>query len=244
MKNGLIISDTHFFAKRSRNVLLEEKLFSKLKDTDFLVLNGDIFDFRWSQYPSLRESVDHAHAWIVQILESFKKLKIIYILGNHDYSHLFIEGLNHLKKEYAGFNFFKYFAYTENCLFLHGDCVNHFTSFEAHQEYRNRWANGKRWLSIMEIGYETLDFFHLPRLIHTVKYAKQHVAKRILHFIQLLPEDNLSQIKNIYFGHTHLPMESFLWDHHVFANSGSTIKGFQWRIIPFTLKESSEWKGI
>ena len=49
---GMAVSDLHLFAYRSAGEEYFNSLRPQLNATDILVLNGDIFDFRWSTLPS------------------------------------------------------------------------------------------------------------------------------------------------------------------------------------------------
>jgi hypothetical protein len=62
-RRGLVVSDLHLFARRSRGMTCFESLRGELESVDVLVLNGDIFDFRWSVLP------DHqaTQAWLSDI---------------------------------------------------------------------------------------------------------------------------------------------------------------------------------
>lgn len=48
-KMGLVVSDLHLFSRKSERVALMKGLAAELRDVGILVLNGDTFDFRWSE---------------------------------------------------------------------------------------------------------------------------------------------------------------------------------------------------
>jgi UDP-2,3-diacylglucosamine hydrolase len=57
MPRGLVISDLHLFSPRSKAVELLVGIQEKLASADVLVLNGDIFDFRWSTLPDTQATI-------------------------------------------------------------------------------------------------------------------------------------------------------------------------------------------
>ena len=46
-----------------------DKIWNDLGELDVLVLNGDIFDFRWSQLASEEETINESLKWLQQVVE-------------------------------------------------------------------------------------------------------------------------------------------------------------------------------
>ena len=70
-----------------------------LDQADVLVLNGDIFDFRWSTLDDHHATVQAALAWLGDQLLKRPTQEIHFVLGNHDCLDPFVEALDVLAKE-------------------------------------------------------------------------------------------------------------------------------------------------
>src|SRR5688572_6689652 len=80
---GLVLSDLHIFARRSQADVVQE-LLQATKHQDVIVLNGDIFDFRWSILPSMEETIAHSVALIRLLCTQNAGCHVYYLMGNHD----------------------------------------------------------------------------------------------------------------------------------------------------------------
>lgn len=64
MKQGIVLSDLHLFTKRSQTDHILNNLYKQLPQCGHLVLNGDIFDTRWTTLPSIQHLVSDAQKWM------------------------------------------------------------------------------------------------------------------------------------------------------------------------------------
>ena len=68
---GVVVSDLHLFARRSRGSELLDSLAGQLAEADLLVLNGDTFDFRWiaprDREQAFAAAVEKLHALLHRI---------------------------------------------------------------------------------------------------------------------------------------------------------------------------------
>ena len=99
-KRGLVISDLHLFSSRSDGFSLMDKIWNDLRKLDVLVLNGDIFDFRWSQLTSEEETINEALKWLQKVVEISDDIQIHYIIGNHDCIVDFTKSIKEFSKNY------------------------------------------------------------------------------------------------------------------------------------------------
>ena len=99
---GLAVSDLHLFARRSAGEEYLHSLRSQLASTDVLVLNGDIFDFRWSTLPSVEATAARALEWLEALHAAYPSCTIHYVLGNHDCPTFFRARLDRLQRTWAG----------------------------------------------------------------------------------------------------------------------------------------------
>lgn len=81
MRQGLVISDLHCFSRRSRAVELLAEMQELLASAEILVLNGDVFDFRWSVLPDMRSTIEGSLEWLDNLIEKRSGKPIHYLLG-------------------------------------------------------------------------------------------------------------------------------------------------------------------
>ena len=98
MNRGLVISDLHLFSRRSDGDGLWREVGDELAEANILVLNGDIFDFRWSCLPDEEATISAALEWIDDLYQHSRWEAIHYVFGNHDCLNAFKGRL----QDYAG----------------------------------------------------------------------------------------------------------------------------------------------
>jgi UDP-2,3-diacylglucosamine hydrolase len=81
---GAFVSDLHLFSQRSIGQKHWEELHATLRNVNFLVLGGDIFDFRWSHFADPRSTTEAAEEWLSSLLSKHSHLRVAYVLGNHE----------------------------------------------------------------------------------------------------------------------------------------------------------------
>jgi UDP-2,3-diacylglucosamine hydrolase len=79
-----VLSDLHLFARRLVGQDCINSLRAELAAAGVLVLNGDIFDFRWSSVRNFEASVAAALDWLRDLPNDFPRCQIHYVLGIHD----------------------------------------------------------------------------------------------------------------------------------------------------------------
>lgn len=82
MKSGLVLSDLHLFSPRSEGFERMAALWDEVTRAEVLVLNGDIFDFRWTCLPDEAATLTAALDWLHKLLDDFEGSAIHYVLGN------------------------------------------------------------------------------------------------------------------------------------------------------------------
>lgn len=68
MKQGYVLSDLHYFSCRSQFPRHRSEVFEKIHLADIIVLNGDIFDFRWCKL-TLDEAIFEATALLQEMMQ-------------------------------------------------------------------------------------------------------------------------------------------------------------------------------
>jgi UDP-2,3-diacylglucosamine pyrophosphatase LpxH len=236
---GIVVSDLHLFAQRSRAMDCIKAIRPRLVTADILVLNGDIFDFRWSALPNVHATATAAIAWLRHLLESFPQCRIHYVIGNHDCLRLFRERLAALESDHARLQCHEHGVRLGNALFLHGDCTHRKMDPARLRRYRHCWDNDRQHGRLRTKAYLAVDCLGITRLTHAGWFPRSRTVKRIAHYLDHACPDWRQDLRDCYFGHTHLPFSDHEHEGVNFHNTGSAIRGMGFNpknFIPSTLK--------
>ncbi|MGJ8695417.1 MAG: metallophosphoesterase [Verrucomicrobiaceae bacterium] len=237
MKNGLVISDLHLFAGRSQGHELIEDLAKEIANTDLLVLNGDTFDFRWSEVGDEEATLHSAFTWLETLLERFPETQINYILGNHDCQKRHHKNLLRLANKVNRLRIHPYFFQLDSSIFLHGDCANWGMSASKLGPYREAWNNDSQKGTISKLLYKGVDSTGLGMLFHHLYFQRNPTIARVERYLhEILPQE-AGNIENCYFGHTHVPFTGHQRNSITYHNTGSAIRGMGFLPLPFQFEQ-------
>ncbi|MEM9282469.1 MAG: metallophosphoesterase [Verrucomicrobiota bacterium] len=219
MKKGIVVSDLHLFAKRSVGEAQFATLSTELAQVDTLVLNGDIFDFRWAGCPH-KDSIPRAIAWMVHLREKMPQLDIYFIPGNHDCLPPFLDAL----AEIDDLEIRTHYLILGRNLFLHGDATTHRMNLEGFKQFRSRWENdpprGKTGARL----YQWSDATGLTGITHALWFGGGAAIRRLIwHLNEVIPSWD-EQVDDVFFGHTHLYHEAIEKRGIRFHNTGSALR--------------------
>jgi UDP-2,3-diacylglucosamine pyrophosphatase LpxH len=234
MRTGLTVSDFHLLSHHSRSRDFLEELETLAGSIDVLVLNGDIFDFKWSQHAGVLPSVAVAERQIEHLLRVLPNCEVHYVLGNHDAVTPFQAALERLAKRHHSFHWHEFVCRMEAGLFLHGDVVHAGSSNAAVRAFREQMGRPRSDYRWQRMAHGALHRSTLPRLAFTM-VPKRLLAARIVRYLSnenWLPDDS---VRHVYFGHTHSGFENFTYRGLRFHNSGSATLGAHLRPIRFRL---------
>lgn len=222
---GYVLSDLHLFADRSSFDLYSEQIVEISHQADFIVLNGDIFDYRWSRFLTTAETTKAALNWLDQLTSRNAKCQIYYVMGNHDGLASFAKALESgFKRE--NFHWSPTHFRIGTALFLHGDLPlagkNPFERPLIHDEPPRNERMNKLYTQAVRMK--------LHRVADVVNHKRKSV-KAIYKSLQLFPHKDSEGVKDIYFGHTHVSFEDCLYMGYVFHNTGGAIKGVRKKIL-------------
>jgi UDP-2,3-diacylglucosamine hydrolase len=237
---GLVVSDLHLFARRSDGLERMVALTPRLRETDHLVLNGDIFDFRWSTLSEHAHTVRDAVGWLRKLSESLPNCQIHYVLGNHDCLVEFVPEVERIAAGHANFTWHEYSLRLSDALFLHGDCTHAMMDAAALRNYRNLWSRDGRRHGPATTAYEIADRLGMTRLVHKVHFPRVRTLRRLTHHLDHAQPDWRDSIRQCYFGHTHEPFSDVLHDNIRFHNTGCAIRGMQFNPIAFTVGRTGD----
>ena len=238
---GLFLSDLHLFSRRSVGQLRWEQWQRHVAGTSLLVLGGDIFDFRWSQYRTLSDSVTAAGHWLQDLLEAHLALTVAYVLGHHDCHPDLQQVLTALASQDARFKWFEFHFRLGDSLFLHGDVLDARSPGEL-QRYRHRFhetrARGAVANRVYDIAVAARLHHVAPRLLH----GQQRVCRRLGAIIDAQSMGADQGVRNVFFGHTHRRVSRFSHNGQVFHNPGAGIRHSPFH--PLTLELPQDWRQL
>ena len=235
MKRGLVISDLHLFSPRSEGSSLMAGIMNEAMRTDVLVLNGDIFDFRWSCLPDEAATISSAIDWLAALLDAFEGESVHYVLGNHDCLTAFRSRLGDLSREHSAFSCHELRLILNRKLFLHGECANRRMDEAALARYRHAWSEDGRRGNIGRVLYQVADATGISQRFHELHFPEARTVSRVTHHLDHVLPAWREEIDHCYFGHTHRPFSSHSRSGVLFHNTGSGIRGMGFQPLAFSV---------
>ena len=224
---GIVLSDLHLFAQRSRAGECLEQWQAELSRAEVLVLNGDTFDFRWSTIGGLGESQEAAVNWLREIAVRCPRQEIHFVMGNHDCIAGFPERLDSLTAALPRFHWHEYSLRLGATLFLHGDCTTRRMTGGELRQYRARWRRDSQRGRVALAAYQYADRLGLTSLAHVWQFPRRKTVKRVAYYLDHTQPGWSEQIQDCYFGHTHRPFSGYVFRGVRFHNTGSAIRGMR-----------------
>jgi len=230
--NGYVVSDLHIFGCSSLYERLLPTFYQGVSSHEITVLNGDVFDFKRSIFSTSAETLRQAIAWVRDLSSRAPHAKIFYLLGNHDSQLDFVQALKQSLPELPNVTLTEDSLRLGDSLFLHGDIVDlppnahdlaivrsRYVGLEPHPTSR-AFAQLVTHLRINSVEY--------------LRHSRPSLARRILRYLDATQPGYRDRVKEIFFGHTHVPIRHFEYDGIIFRNTGSMIRGLPWRPLEFS----------
>ena len=223
LTRGLVVSDLHLFARRSEGAAFLTSLENKLAATDVFVLNGDTFDFRWIAPTDREKAFAAATDDLRTLLHRHPQCTIHFILGNHDCLLGFQRALTELAATQPRFQWHPWLLRLGSAMFLHGDCAE--ASMDAAELQRRRapWEHGQQRGRIASWAYRTAEGLGLAQQAHEWFFPRPRVVERIAHYLDHVCPGWRGEVRDCYFGHTHLPFSGHTYEGIAFHNTGSAM---------------------
>jgi UDP-2,3-diacylglucosamine hydrolase len=234
MRQGLVISDLHCFSRRSRAVELLAEMQELLASAEILVLNGDVFDFRWSVLPDMQSTIEGSLEWLDNLIEMRSGKSTHYLLGNHDCVACFTERLSDFAEARPSLHWHESFLRIGDNLFLHGDCANRRMDPEGHRRFRDAWSRDKQRGAVSRSLYDVVDAMGASRKFHDLWFPQHGTVSRVAHHLDHILPRWRDEVNHCYFGHTHLPFTGHRHDGVMFHNTGSAIRDMEFMPLAFT----------
>ncbi len=223
--SSLVISDLHLFSRRSQGDELLKNYLKSCQEPEVLVLNGDTFDFRWSDIGDEDETLSTAEAWLNQLIGSLPNTRIHYILGNHDCLRVFRDRLESIERLNPRFHLHEYWLSLGPHFFLHGDCANWGMSPAKLERYRESWSTDRPKGELSKKLYRLVDTSGIGAVFHHLYFRRKATVSRILRYLKRAAPEELELAEHIYFGHSHVPFHNHSQDNFTFHNTGSGVTG-------------------
>jgi len=225
------VSDLHLFCRRSlaeRHMPVIERA---ADDADDFVLNGDIFDFRWSVYPTAVETAREAVRWLERLAQRRPECRFHYVLGNHDHVQVFIDQLADLAARMPNLTWDPYYVRIGKALFLHGDCVVWKMGAQGLEEFRRGWLEEESRGEFVNKVYDAAFRTRVHCAISRMFYPRTRVIARLAHYLDDIGHGAGSDTKSVYFGHTHLAIDGLEHRGQRFYNGGAPMPGLQFNVL-------------
>ncbi len=239
---GHFLSDLHLFARRSTAMSIVPMIHHAARQSHTMVLGGDIFDFKWSTFPTLDSSIDASIAWLEELIVSHPQCSFYYLLGNHDAHPRFVAKLDCLAFRQPRLEWQPYILRILECVFLHGDIVdcepNNTILAERRKLHESRPLPTRyaHWL------YDLVVHARLHRAAMHVAIRPKSVLRKLAQYLSDEGLDSNYGVRDVYFGHTHRAVHGVQYAGLTFHNGGASIHGLPFRIIetrlPFEQSDS------
>ncbi|OPX22593.1 MAG: hypothetical protein B1H04_04805 [Planctomycetales bacterium 4484_123] len=240
MAYGYVVSDLHLFAPWSVATAYMGLLRRAAGRADFFVLNGDIFDFRWTVLRTASATAAAAASWLGELAAAFPRCRFYYIMGNHDGVELLAKELTALASERQNLEWRASYLRLGSALFLHGDLPLRRWRRRRTEPFDRSLSDGfRRKPQALLRCYDWLFHLHVHRCAPLV-HRRRRCAKKIARSLRAGPAELAEQVTDIYFGHSHVAFSGYRYAGLTFHNTGSAVRGSRWQLLPVRVRD---WDG-
>jgi UDP-2,3-diacylglucosamine pyrophosphatase LpxH len=226
------VSDLHMCSRRSRAQLHVPAIQAAAAKADTFILGGDIFDFRWSTFPSADETARHAVRWLDDLVASHPRCDFHFVLGNHDCNRRFVSSLETYSAARPNLTVHHHLFRRGGSVFLHGDAADHPTMCELRlKQRREHWSRDETRSQVRHVLYDLAVTARLHRVAGKVAHPRRRVVHRILGYLSRVNHGPDTGLEHVYFGHTHDALKDFRYQGIAFHNPGAPMPGLDFRIV-------------
>jgi UDP-2,3-diacylglucosamine hydrolase len=236
MPTGYVISDLHMFARWSHPRKYIDRMQAAAAGADFFVLNGDIFDFRWSILPGVEATTDAAVDWLGRFATAHPDCTVYYVLGNHDAFTGLARRLDKLAGKTENFQWRPAYLRMGGVLFTHGDL---FWRDGRNPFERRLPAAVVRITRLVGWVYHLIHTIQATRVVHAMWPARR-CAAHIRKSLTGAEEELTRGITDVYCGHTHVAVSDFEYKGITFHNTGSGIRGLRCNMRKVSIPDGCE----
>ena len=225
---GYVVSDLHLFTHRTAAGAHLSALRGAADKAEFFVLNGDIFDFRWTTLASAEATAQAAEEELERAVRRYPNCRFHYIMGNHDGLAWFARHLDALAERAENFHWHPSHLLVGDSLFLHGDlALGNGRRDPLQRTLKQLPRKPSRGL---HAAYEVLVASRAHRAVAGL-HSPTWCAKRILKSLRAHHPALAPRLRDVYFGHSHHPFSNFRYQGVRFHNTGSTIRHLRCNLL-------------
>lgn len=228
VKHGYVISDLHLFTRRSNAGEYAQALFDAAGEADFLILNGDIVDFRWSVHADTDATIQATLDWLEQLISPHPDCRFFYIMGNHDGCKPLADALQRLAESTHNFDWNDSHLRIANTLFLHGDLPLEQPGRDICKRMLGEPENSRRHSH--HLIYDAMVALRMHALATRLSNTRKS-ARLILENLRTFEPDLAEGLTDVYFGHVHRTLSDYVYDGVRFHNTGASIRGVDCRVL-------------
>lgn len=225
------VSDLHLFSQRSLAGQWMPLLHERIRESSLVVLGGDVFDFKWSTHGSAAATAEAASQWLQALMRMHPAHTFVMLLGNHDDHPALRERLEILSGESPQLIVESYLFRVGNTVFLHGDSANPRCTEARLIRSRSRIAHHRTRGRAMNLLYDGAIRLRLHRAGANLIFPKRLVARRLLGYLGEVGQGPESGTEAVYFGHTHLALQDYLYRGVRFHNCGAPMRGLKFQVL-------------
>lgn len=221
------VSDLHLLSPRSMAQKWMPAIDAACRDSRLIVLGGDIFDLRWATLGGHSASLAASRQWLDAFIANHHHSTIVYVMGNHD-SHPGIQDLlEELAQHYPHFSWQAESYQAGDCLFCHGDILDAGSQANL-ASYRSRFQHERQASRAAHGLYDAAVAMRLHRTLPKLFHRPRATCTRLR---QLMNPN--SDVRRIFFGHTHVPIYELLLDGIAYFNPGAALRHMNFAPIQF-----------
>ena len=224
------------FARWSSPGKYIEQMHQAAGEADFFVLNGDIFDLRWSVLPGVGATIDAAIDWLGKFAAAHPNCTIYYILGNHDAFEGLASRVDELSTRVENFQWRPAYLRMGSVLLTHGDLFWH---QQRHPFERTLAPTAFRITRMIGWVYHFVHTIQATRIFHAL-WPPSRCARHIEQALASATDEMTNGITDVYCGHTHVAASDFVHNGVTFHNTGSGIRGLRCNMCKISLPDQCE----
>lgn len=187
MISGCFVSDLHLLSPRSMAPKWMSSIEAACRDSQLIVLGGDIFDFRWATLGGHLATLRAGRCWLNELLKQNPQARVVYILGNHDSHPDMQDLLDDLATKSGRLEWYPESYRLGDCLFCHGDILDA-GGRAGLADYRRKFHDERPPSRAAHHAYEVAVAMRLHRTIPSLFHRPRATCTRLCELLNLTPE--------------------------------------------------------
>jgi UDP-2,3-diacylglucosamine hydrolase len=153
------------------------------------------------------------------------------VLGNHDHLPEWTCALDELAGREPRFRWSPFHLRLGNAVFQHGDVSTPGIDPARLPQSRARFAQSRPPSRALERAYDGVVALRLHLLGARLAFPQRAVLRRLSRYLDGVRHEVGDGVRNVYFGHTHIPVDGVEYGGRRFHNGGAAIDGVPFRVL-------------